>query len=402
MGNSVKPLFITPLVYQEGNVNAVINSAFIDSLPSNFAPTVLCYKADSSARTSNVLNIKNNILTRVYLRFKLRFLGNKTGFLPDTFYYIWYKKALNVADKYIKENKIDYIHSFSFPYTSHLVALGLKKKYGIPWIAHFYEPWGDNPYRMFSNEVVTRNCAWESEVVRAADIIIHNSDVMCQSWRNKYGESLSKKLFCLPMPFAFKGRVLTTPKNDYSELCITHVGNLYGLRKAEPFLSAIFALISEKPHFRNMLKVVFVGEISNDDIDYIKMNKLNDVIEIVGRKSEEECIDYYKQANIFLVIEGRDQGPLFFPSKLIQYYYYNRPIVGLTQEGSVLWKELKSTGHKVYHPDDIDGLERYLESALLNYKLLLNYSQNSWKRFEPKNVAEKYLDILNKNVLENN
>ena len=103
-----------------------------------------------------------------------------------------------------------------------------------------------------------------------------------------------------------------------------------------------------------------------------------------------------------MVIEGRDQGPLFFPSKLIQYYYYNRPIVGLTQEGSVLWKELKSTGHKVYHPDDIDGLERYLESALLNYNLLLNYSQNSWKRFEPKNVAEKYLDILNKNVLVNN
>ena len=223
---------------------------------------------------------------------------------------------------------------------------------------------------------------------------------MCQSWKDKYGDIISKKQFSLPMPFAFKGQNLATPvNNSLSKLCITHVGNLYGLRKAEPFLSAIFALISEKPHFRNMLKVVFVGEISNDDIDFIKMNKLNDVIEIVGRKSEEECVDYYKQANIFLVIEGKDQGPLFFPSKLIQYYYYNRPIVGLTQEGSVLWNELESTGHKAYPPDDIDGLEEYLEFAISNYKLLLNYSQNSWKRFDPQSVVGEYVCILDKTIM---
>jgi hypothetical protein len=64
------------------------------------------------------------------LRIKLKFIKDG-GMLPDGYYYIWYKKAIEVAEKYIYENHVDFIHSFSFPYSSHLVALELKKKYGI-------------------------------------------------------------------------------------------------------------------------------------------------------------------------------------------------------------------------------------------------------------------------------
>lgn len=400
MGNSVKPLFITPLVYQKGNVNAEINTAFIDSLPSNFAPTVLCYKANCSKERGTILNIKRNILVRALLRLKLLLWVKNADLLPDEFYYLWYKKALDIADKFVRHNHVDYIHSFSFPYTSHLVALELKKKYGIPWIAHFYEPWGDNSYRKCCDLVISKNCAWEDEVARTADMVIHNSEVMCQSWRDRYGEYMSNKFFSLPMSFSFKGQCLSMPNyNPQSKLCITHVGNFYGMRKAKPFVKALTALIEEKPHLRKNLQVFFVGEMLKDDMDYIENQKLGDVIEIVGRKSEEECVDYYQQSNIFLVIEGEDQGLLFFPSKLIQYYYYNRPIVGLTQRNSVLWNELMSTGHNAYHPDDIESIKTYIESALLNYESLLNYDRNSWKRFDPTNVAERYVDILSKHFL---
>lgn len=400
MDNLVKPLFITPLVYQRGNINALINSAFIDSLPSNYAPTVLCQDANCVKERCMILNVQDNILVRTFLRFKLKFLGKNTGFLPDSFYYIWYKKALDVADMYLRENKVDYIHSISFPYTSHLVALELKRKYGIPWIAHFYEPWGDNPYRKKNSLVISKNEVWEDEVVRAADVILHNSDMMCQSWSERYGSDISNKLFSLPMSFAFKRQCLSTPEYDPQfKLQIAHVGNFYGKRKAEPFLKALSALVEEKPHFREKLKVFFVGEMLRDDLEFIKNQKLGDIIEIVGRKSEEECVEYYQRSNVFLVIEGEDQGLLFFPSKLIQYYFYNRPIVGLTQKNSVLWNELLSSGHKAFHPNDCLGIKNYLESALLNYNSLLNYCQNSWKRFDPKNVAEKYVDILNKYIL---
>lgn len=398
----IRPFFISPLIFDEDIINARINSALINSLPDSFSPVALCGDIGSFNDHFHILAVRRSIIDRIRIKLLLTFTTKEVCYLPDTYYCYWYKKALHIAEDFLKKNTVDYLHSFSYPYSSHLVALELKKKYGIPWIAHFYEPWGDNPYRRYSNKVITRNSEWEDEVVRASDVIIHNSDLMCQSWRNKYGKIVSKKLFSLPMPFAFNKRNLVAPdKNPLSKLCITHIGNLYGLRKAEPFLRAIFALVEEKPYFRNLLKVVFVGEMLNSDVDFIKTHKLDDVIEYAGRKSEEECVEYYKQANIFLVIEGKDQGPLFFPSKLIQYYYYNKPIVGLTQENSVLWSELKSTGHKAYRPDDIDGIKAFLELALLNYNVLLNYNQNSWKRFDPQSVVDKYVGILDTTHLLN-
>lgn len=397
----ISPLFISPLIFDGENINARINSALINALPNRFSPIVLCGDISPVKDHFHILTVKNSLFDKIKIKLWLKYT-QEICYLPDTYYFYWYKKALSIAEEYLKKNSIDYLHSFSFPYSSHLVALELNRKYGIPWIAHFYEPWGDNPYRRYSNKVFTRNCVWEDEVVRAADVIIHNSDIICQSWRNKYGDTISNKIYSLPMPFAFKEQCQPTPiYNSLSKLCIAHIGNLYGMRKAEPFLRAIYALLEQKSYFRDKLKVVFVGEISNDDVVFIKTHKLDDVIEVVGHKSEEECVEYYKQADVFLVIEGKDQGPLFFPSKLIQYYYYEKPIVGLTQKDSVLWAELKSTGHKVYHPDDIDGIKEYLELALLNYNLLQSFDKQSWKRFEPKSVVGQYVGILDKTLMLN-
>jgi hypothetical protein len=35
---------------------------------------------------------------------------------------------------------------FGNPMTDHLVGLSLSRKYRIPWIARFSDPWVDNPY----------------------------------------------------------------------------------------------------------------------------------------------------------------------------------------------------------------------------------------------------------------
>ena len=41
----------------------------------------------------------------------------------------------------MKENPVDLIVSTGPPHSMHLIALGLKKKFDIPWIADFRDPW---------------------------------------------------------------------------------------------------------------------------------------------------------------------------------------------------------------------------------------------------------------------
>ena len=399
----IRPLFISPLIYDEENINARINSALISSLPINYFPVVLCEGNIGSRDRTNILTVKRSLFDRVRLKVLLKATEQEICYLPDTYYYYWYKKALAMAEEYLKTNSIDYIHSFSYPYTSHLVALELKKKYNIPWIAHFYEPWSDNLFRMVSQKVIDRNIYWEKDVVNAADIIIHNSEIMCDSWKTRYydNKKFCKKILSLPMAFDFKGSPSDRPlKGSGNQLHITHVGNFYGLRKAYHFFLAIDELIKEIPQIKCQLKITLVGDVLQDDIDFAQKHNFLDVIDVVGRKTEEECIPYYKESDLFIVIESEQQGPLFFPSKLIRYYFYNRPILGITSSQSVLYDELKKTGHHAFCPSDTEGIKNYLKMALFNYDSLLNYNSDTWKRFESKNVVDSYLMILRERILE--
>ena len=395
----INPLFISPLIFDKNNINARINSALINSLPEYYTPAILCGDISHYENRFEVLSVNYSLFDKVKIFFLARATHNRISYWPDFYYFYWYKKALNKAEKYLRTNQIDYIHSFSIPYTSHLVAYELKKKYNLPWIAQFYEPWGDNYYRMKSQKVIDFNNKWERNVAANADVIFHNSEIMCESWRERYGdnEKICEKIKYMPMTFEFKGYSDDGSSRDTGrKLHITHIGNFYGLRRALPFFLALNELIKEYPQIKERLNVTMVGDVLQEDVNYARSHNLLDIIDIVGRKSEEECVLYYRKSDLYLVIESEQQGPLFFPSKLIQYYYYNRPILGITTDQSVLFRELKTTGHKAFVPSDINGIKDYLKTALNNYESLLNYNKDAWKRFDSKTIIADYLINVNK------
>ena len=69
-------------------------------------------------------------------------------FLPDS-KIGWYPFACKRANSILREDKYDMIYSRACYFTSNLVALKAKKKTGIPWVAHFSDPWVDNPYNNY-------------------------------------------------------------------------------------------------------------------------------------------------------------------------------------------------------------------------------------------------------------
>ena len=62
--------------------------------------------------------------------------------------------------------------SFGKPMSDHLAALELKKAWDLPWLAHFADPWVDNPFRQFSDAVLEQHRCWEREVLKHCDIAV--------------------------------------------------------------------------------------------------------------------------------------------------------------------------------------------------------------------------------------
>lgn len=394
-----KPLFITPFIFNEWNINSIINTSLIDSLPESFHPMALCTRHSDCTNKGRLLMTNGSILGRALLRFASGKTVRRLEQSPDIYYHFWYKSAIKIASIAIKKRKVSYLHSISIPYTSHLVALELKRRYNIPWVAQFYEPWGDNPFRTINDRIEYKNNEWERECAFCSDVIIHNNDVICNHWKEKYGNIVKDKLFSLPMSFNFTNQVSLSQRNVISDkLRITHIGNLYGLRKADVFFKALAELMREKSMLQSKVEVSFVGRMNADDASLIDKLKLQDVVKIVGVLSEEECEYYYINSDIFLLIEAENQGPFFFPSKLVRYYFYNKPILALTNVGSVTYIEMRKTGHYCCLPSDLLGIKNYLIKAITDYDSLLGFDSDAWKRFDAQSVSQKYLKIINKFV----
>ena len=73
-------------------------------------------------------------------RFSVFIRGN--FLIPDPRKF-WIRPSIKYLSIYLKDNPVDLIVSTGPPHSMHLIALGLKKKFDIPWIADFRDPWTD-------------------------------------------------------------------------------------------------------------------------------------------------------------------------------------------------------------------------------------------------------------------
>ena len=112
------------------------------------------------------------LLARVAYPFNIR-LWEQT---PDR-YSDWKPAVLRaLKDKCEQANfKAAVIVTFGTPMSDHLIGLELKSRYGIPWIAHFSDPWIENPFKSYNWFTKSFNVLLERKVVEAADRLVYTS-----------------------------------------------------------------------------------------------------------------------------------------------------------------------------------------------------------------------------------
>lgn len=314
--------------------------------------------------------------------------------LPGYEWDAWGKSTAKQIIKDIKKGVVspDYIHSISYPIASQWAALKVKKATGLPWVMQLYDPWADNPYRPFRKEFFKKK-DWEMEAhaVKEADLIIHSNEKIAELWRNRYGDVVAEKIVVLPFTTPIPAvKVLPIEHQSNEPIIISHIGNFMLNRRAEPFVKALSKLLSSYPEYRNRIRVNFIGSVPDADKALIEEKNLGDVIKLHGTLPIEQCEPYYKQSDLFLVIDGINPNNIFFPSKILKYFYFQRPILGITPRSSVLEGELKASNHGCFDNNDIDGIVEYLFTALTDYFSLCNFKADYWKKFEPSSVVETY------------
>jgi glycosyltransferase involved in cell wall biosynthesis len=282
---------------------------------------------------------------------------------PDTAR-VWVGRAAHAAVSAAASGEYAGVVSFAQPWSDHLVGLRVHRETGLPWVAHFSDPWADSPYATPHQRAIWRRM--EEDVVREAAAIVFVTSETVDLVMAKYPDEWRRKAFVVPHGFEPANHVALSREMDRSRpMRIVHTGRFYaGVRTPLALLRAL-ARLRASQSLEGALALSFVGPHTEEYASEARALGVSDLVSFAGRVSTAEAAERAADADVLLVIDAPSRGPSpFLPSKLIDYLPLRKPILGVTPETGATADLLRRLGCVVALPDDIAAIERALVDLL--------------------------------------
>ncbi|MCC6139075.1 MAG: hypothetical protein IT389_00505 [Nitrospira sp.] len=283
--------------------------------------------------------------------------------VPDQ-YRSWSMSAAAQAIERSWVSSGDLLVTFGEPMSVHLAGLRLKRMIGMPWVAHFSDPWADNPHRRIP---VLRqlNRGLEAAVVNAADRLIFTSDETRQLVMRKYPSRMAMKSRVLS--HAFDPTMYGSINDGHDGIIVRHLGNFYGRRKPDPLIKAVQQLYREQPDLLKDVRIEFVGGIRRVPASLLDALPPT-LIRFLPPVDYKTSLALMKSADLLVVIDAPFEQSVFLPSKLIEYIGAQRPIFAITPPGTSA-KVVSKLGGLVAHPESIEDVAGKLAESIKRVRL---------------------------------
>lgn len=227
----------------------------------------------------------------------------------------------------------DVLATFGEPMSDHLLGLRLKRKLGIPWIAHFSDPWADNPFRRHEVFANIRNRRDERQVMDSADRVVFTSAETQDLVMRKYPPEWRQKT--LVLGHSFDPDLYPPRGHDSESLVVRYLGNFYGHRSPLPLFKALRLILDRKPQVLDKVVFELVGSLPSRMLLHPAFRGLPPgLVRLVGTVPYSKSMQMMASADLLLVIDGPDDLSVFLPSKLVDYVGAGVPIFGIVPPGT--------------------------------------------------------------------
>jgi glycosyltransferase involved in cell wall biosynthesis len=257
------------------------------------------------------------------------------GTVPDAFR-AWTNLAyVAVGDIVRKQGKPDLIVTFGEPMSDHVLGVLLKRELGVPWLAHFSDPWSDNPFRVFQPLSKFVNRALERIVIETADRTVFTSEETVDLVYRKYNPFLRERVSVLPHSFDPDAYAGGQDDNQSGKIVLRYIGNFYGHRSPRPLIAALAHIFREAPDILADVTVELVGGIPRRMLRSSEWKVLPEGLLVArGSVSYAQSLQLMRASDILLTIDAPATKSVFFPSKLAEYIGAGRRLVGIVPPGA--------------------------------------------------------------------
>lgn len=345
--------------------------------------------------TSYGREVLNAISRRVYLP-----VWSRT---PDQLGH-WKKAVVNTIENFIRTRRYqpDVLATFAFPLVDNIIGLELKRRFRVPWLAHFSDPWVDSPFKNDDRLTRALNASLEQRVIERADRLVFTSGETADLVMSKYRAALRTKVRIVP--HAYEPALFPRRSNpDNGRLVIRYLGDLYLSRTPKPLFQALELLSVSDPELVKRFCFEIVGEVHELDLEQMGLSRLTEELVVFRpRVGYRESLSLMTSAAGLMVIDApvpKNAKSVFLPSKLIEYIGAGRPIIGLTPAGTAadLISKLGGWVADPGEPDQLAAVLRQFLSFVWEHRdnLLAGWGQPAVRdEFEARAVATKFEQVL--------
>ncbi|MBF0136816.1 MAG: hypothetical protein H7833_15865 [Magnetococcus sp. DMHC-1] len=230
----------------------------------------------------------------------------------------------------------DLLVTFGQPMSTHLAGLEIRKQVNIPWLAHFSDPWVDNPLDTAHGMDIWLKRRMEHAVLEQVDGAIFTSAETVDLVMAKYPAAWRQKVGVVAHGFDPTAFPATTEiRSPGHPVVLRYLGNFYGNRTPQALFLALARLAERQPRILDDVRIELHGDFSPTVLARTGLQSLLlHTLSIHRPVSYQRSLELMASADLLLVLDAPAQTSVFLPSKLVDYIGAGRPILGLTPPGA--------------------------------------------------------------------
>ena len=313
-------------------------------------------------------------------------------FIPDARCW-WIRPSVRFLKRYLKEHPVDAIISTGPPHSMHLIAKELHKKFNIPWVADFRDPWTDIDF--YKDLKLTRRSdrkhhRLERQVLSEATRVV-TVGWDCAKGLENHG---ANNVAVITNGYDF----FDTSNENYQKtsiLTMSHIGIIGANRNPEMFWEAISEL--DIP-----MKIRLIGQIDNSVIESIKRHNIENYVEIIPYIPHNQVIEEQQKSDVLLLfVNNTPNAKGILTGKLFEYIASGRPILSIGLENGDSARILNETQSGVTVDfNDKEKMKSVIRDFVEKYNdnQLITRHNEMVEKYSRRNLTKDFVKLLNETL----
>ncbi|MFC1839029.1 glycosyltransferase [Thermodesulfobacteriota bacterium] len=303
----------------------------------------------------------------------------------------------------IKKYRPKIIYSTAGPPSTHAAAFILNKIFKIPWLAELHDPLiydsdsGKSQRYRFNRWI-------ERSVFKNADAVIYFTDKALYRAKRRNPKRDNLHVIRPGAP------PLDIPEVRYKKLDKIHFGHFGSLgdgRDLSLFIRALYEIIMERPQWRDMISLdIYGAPLDSVSMKALSQYPINGILCEYGRleydpstdkSGRRRVLEAMRKCDVLFIIHGTD--PIceeYIPSKIYEYFFTYRPILGLAKPESELRDLLEYNGHIFVDSGDLNEIKSVVKDLITRWETKGLPDQKTKSSFTTKDAVSSFLQITSR------